>query len=179
MMRAIPNMTVIQPADDVEAELATREIAKINGPVYLRTGRAKVQTVHKESYKFRIGKADVIRKGKDVSIFATGALVSEAMKAAELLDKKGINAEVINIHTLKPIDKEVIINSVKKTGKVITCEDHSVLGGLGTIIEEVLSENYPCKVTKIGLTTFGESGKPRELYEKYGLTSENIFRAVI
>lgn len=177
MMRAIPGMTVIQPSDFVEAELATKAIVKYKGPVYLRLGRGKVPVLHSSNYKFEIGKGDVLRKGKDISIFATGALVTEAIGAAGMLKDKGIDAEVVNIHTIKPIDKELILQSVKKTGKVVTCEDHNVIGGLGTAIEEVLSENYPCNVKKIGVNdVFGESGKPDELYKKYGLTAENIMK---
>jgi transketolase len=179
MMRAIPGMVVIQPSDFIEAELATKEIAKYKGPCYLRLGRGKVSVMHDSNYKFKIGKADIIRKGKDISIFATGALVNEAINAVDELSKKGIDAEVINISTIKPIDKKAIVDSVKKTGKVITCEDHNVIGGLGTAVEEVLSENCPCYVKKIGVEdVFGESGKPNELYEKYGLTASNIVKQV-
>ncbi len=180
MMRTIPGMTVIQPSDALEAELATKAIADYHGPVYLRLGRGKVPLLHSSSYKFEIGKGELIRKGNDISIFATGALVAEAAEAAEKLKEKGIDAEVINIHTIKPIDKKMILQSVKKTGKVLTCEDHSIIGGMGTAIEEVLSESYPCIVNKIGVKdVFGESGKPAELYEKYGLTSSNITKEAI
>lgn len=175
MMRAIPGMTVIQPSDAVEAEQATKAIAKFDGPVYLRLGRGKVPVLHNFNYKFEIGKGEVMQKGNDVSMFASGALVAEALKAAENL--KEIDVEVINIHTIKPIDKRLIVQSVKKTGRVITCEDHNIIGGLGTAIEEVLCENYPCVVNKIGVgDVFGESGKPEELYKKYGLTADNITR---
>ena len=180
MMRTIPGMTVIQPSDFIEAELATKAISKISGSAYLRLGRAKVPTIHDNKYKFEIGKAEILLEGKDVSIFASGALVSRAIDAANLLAKKGIKAEVINIHTIKPIDKRAIVKSAKKTGKVITCEDHNVIGGLGTSIEEVLCEECPCKVLKIGVNDiFGESGKPEELYTKYGLTADNIFRKTL
>lgn len=180
MMRAIPGMTVIQPSDYVEARAATKAIAELEGPCYLRLGRGKVPILHNSEYKFQIGKADILRKGKDISIFATGALIAEAVNAAEILKQKGIGAEVVNIHTIKPIDKKAIIDSVKKTGKVITCEDHNIIGGLGTAIEEVLSESYPCFVTKIGVNdVFGESGKPEELYKLYGLTAENIVKTAM
>jgi transketolase len=180
MMRAIPGLTVIQPADHPEAVHATKEIAKFKGPVYLRLGRGKVPVMHDANYKFEIGKADILKTGNDISIFATGALVAEAMAAVVLLKTKGIDAEVINIHTIKPIDKKAIIESVRKTGNVITCEDHSIIGGLGTAVEEVLCENYPCFVTKIGVNdSFGESGKPEELYNKYGLTAENIVDKIV
>ncbi len=180
MMRAIPGMTVIQPSDAVEAFIATQKIAEYEGPVYLRLGRGKVTTLHSKDYKFEIGKGEILKVGKDISIFATGALVSEAMAAAEKLKEKCIDAEIINIHTIKPIDKKLILNSVKKTNAVITCEDHSIIGGLGTAIEEVLCESHPCIVHKIGMKDiFGESGKPEELYEKYGLTAEHIADAAI
>ena len=175
MMRGIPGMTVIQPSDFVEAVQATKAIAKHNGPVYLRLGRGKVPILHEENFKFEIGKGEILKEGYDLTIIATGALVPEAMDAAEILKEKNIEAEVINIHTIKPIDKELIIKSAKKTNHIITCEDHSIIGGLGTAVEEVLSENYPCLVTKIGINDqFGESGTPADLYKKYGLTSENI-----
>ena len=175
MMRAIPGMTVIQPADLVEAEQATRAIAKFKGPCYLRLGRAKIPVIHDNKFKFEIGKGEILKEGKDITIIATGALVNGALEAAKLLK---IDAEVINISTIKPIDKELIIKSAKKTNKVLTCEDHSIYGGLGSSVEEVLSENYPCKVKKIGMTTFGESGKPMELYEKFGFTAKNIAKVV-
>jgi transketolase len=180
MMRAIPGMVVVQPSDYIEAAAATKEIAKYKGPVYLRLGRGKLPLIHDANYKFEIGKADILKKGKDISIFATGSLVAEALNAAEKLKGKGIDAEIISIHTIKPIDKKAIIGSVKKTGKVLTCEDHNIIGGLGTVVEEVLSENLPCFVTKIGVNdTFGESGKPEELYKKYGLAVDNIVNVTL
>lgn len=176
LMRSIPNMTVICPCDDVETIGAIRAAAEYHGPVYIRLGRSSVPTLNDEnSYKFEIGKAVVLREGKDISIFATGIMVSEAMKAAETLKGEGIEAEVVNIHTLKPIDSDAIVASVKKTGAAITCEEHNVIGGLGSAVCEVLSENHPAIVKRIGvMDTFGESGKPSELLKEYGLTAEDI-----
>jgi transketolase len=180
MMRAIPGMAVVQPSDHIEAYLATQAIAKIKGPVYLRLGRAKVAVIHDVNYRFEFGKAEILRLGKDISIFASGALVYIAMEAAEKLALGGVDAEIINIHTIKPIDKKLIIKSARKTGKVMTCEDHNVIGGLGTAIEEVLCEEHPCRVVKIGVNdVFGESGKSEELYRKYGFTSDNICRKAL
>lgn len=176
LMRSIPNMTVICPADDVETYGAIMAAAEFDGPVYLRLGRMAVPTINDEkTYKFEIGKAVQLRQGKDLTIFATGMMVSEALKAAEELSKEGIDAEVINIHTLKPIDSQAIIESVKKTKVAVTCEEHNIIGGLGSAVCEVLSENYPAPVKRVGIMdVFGESGKPNDLMKKYGLTSENI-----
>lgn len=176
IMRSIPNMTVICPSDDVETMAAVRAAADYNGPVYLRLGRSSVPTVNDENnYKYELGKAVTLKEGKDISIFATGIMVSKALEAAEVLKNEGINAEVINIHTIKPIDSEAIISSSKKTGAVITCEEHSIIGGLGSAVSEVICENIPVPLKRIGVKdTFGESGKPLELLEKYGLTVGNI-----
>lgn len=180
MMRGIPGMTVIQPSDYTEAELATKAAVKLSGPVYLRLGRAKVPIIHDKDYKFEIGKADVIKEGTDLTIFASGALVNIAMDVGKMLGSKGVNAEIVNIHTLKPIDKKMIIKSAKKTGKVVTCEDHNIIGGLGSAVCEVLSESHPCPVLRIGINdVFGESGTPDELYVKYGLTSDNICKQTL
>ncbi|MBD3164913.1 transketolase family protein [Candidatus Woesearchaeota archaeon] len=180
MLRAIPGMAVVQPADFIEAEKATKEIAKYKGAVYLRLGRAKLPIFHKENYKFRLGKGDLLRKGRDITIFATGALVYEALQAAEKLEKKDVSAEVINIHTIKPLDSGLVVKSVKKTGRVITCEDHNVIGGMGSAVQELLCDKFPCKVNKIGINDkFGESGRPMQLYEKYGLTSEAIYEKAV
>lgn len=180
LMRSVPNMTVICPCDDVETKAAIKAAAEYVGPVYIRLGRSSVPTLNDESsYKFEIGKAVKLKEGKDVTIFATGIMVNEALKAAEVLKNDGIEAEVINIHTLKPIDSETIINSVKKTGAVVTCEEHNIIGGLGSAVCEVLAENAPAPVKRVGvMDTFGESGKPAQLLEKYGLTSENVAKAV-
>ncbi|EYE88852.1 transketolase [Fervidicella metallireducens AeB] len=180
LMRSIPNMTVICPCDDVETMSAINAAAVYEGPIYIRLGRSSVPTLNDENtYKYEIGKAVTLREGKDVTIFATGIMVNEAIKAHEALLKDGISAEVINIHTIKPIDEEAVVFSAKKTGAVVTCEEHSVIGGLGSAVCEVLSENHPVPVKRIGvMDTFGESGKPGELLKEYGLTADNIVAAV-
>lgn len=178
LMRSIPGMVVINPCDDIETYGAIKAIAEYNGPVYIRLGRMAVPTLNDENnYKFEIGKAVKLKDGKDVTIFATGVMVSEAVKAAETLAALGIQAEIINVHTIKPIDKTAIVESVKKTGLAVTCEEHNIIGGLGSAVCEVLSENYPAQVLRIGVKdTFGESGKPNDLMKKYGLTSEDIVK---
>lgn len=180
LMRSIPNMTVLCPCDDVETMACIKAAAEYKGPVYIRLGRSAVPTLNEEtSYKFEIGKSVKLREGKDATIFATGIMVSEALKAAEALSKEGIEAEVINVHTIKPIDVEGIVSSVKKTGTAVTCEEHNVIGGLGSAVCEVLAENYPAPVKRVGvMDTFGESGKPAELLKEYGLLAENIVSAV-
>lgn len=180
LMRSIPNMTVLCPCDDVETMACIKAAAEYKGPVYIRLGRSAVPTLNEEtSYKFEIGKSVKLREGKDATIFATGIMVSEALKAAEALSKEGIEAEVINVHTIKPIDVEGIVSSVKKTGAAVTCEEHNVIGGLGSAVCEVLAENYPAPVKRVGvMDTFGESGKPAELLKEYGLLAENIVSAV-
>ena len=177
LMRSIPNMTVINPADSIEAEQAVLKAAEYIGPVYIRLGRAAVEDIYDENYKFEIGKGVKLKEGKDVTIIATGLMVQKSLKAAELLDNEGISAGVINIHTLKPIDKEIIIAAAKETGAVVTAEEHSVIGGLGSAVLEVLSDICPVPVKMIGVQdTFGESGKPDALLEKYGLTEEHIIQ---
>ncbi|CDF57703.1 transketolase family protein [Thermobrachium celere] len=180
LMRSIPNMTVICPADDVETMAAIKAASEYYGPVYIRLGRSSVPTINdRPDYKFEIGKAVLLREGKDVSIFATGIMVSEALKAAEELQNEGIEAEVINIHTIKPIDEDAIVNSVKKTKAAVTCEEHNIIGGLGSAVCEVLAEKCPAPVKRVGIKdTFGESGKPAELLKKYGLTKDDIIKAV-
>ncbi len=180
LMRSIPNMTVLCPSDDVETAACIKAAAEYIGPVYIRLGRLAVPTINNEgTYKFEIGKSIKLRDGKDVTIFATGIMVSEALKAADALSKEGIDAEVINIHTIKPIDEDGIVDSVKKTGAAVTCEEHNVIGGLGSAVCEVLSENFPAPVKRVGvMDTFGESGKPAELLKEYGLLAENIVSAV-
>lgn len=178
LMRSIPNMTVINPADCIEAEQAVLKAADSLGPVYIRLGRAAVEDIYDENYKFEIGKGVELRKGNDVSIIATGIMVQKSLKACELLEKEGIKARVINIHTLKPIDKEIIIAAAKETGAIVTAEEHSVIGGLGSAVLEVISEVCPVPVKRTGVQdSFGESGKPDELLEKYGLTENHIFDA--
>ncbi len=180
LMRAIPGMTVICPSDDVEARAAIRAAADYNGPVYLRLGRLAVPVFNDpETYQFEMGKGVVVKEGTDVSIFATGLEVNEALEAAKLLEADGIHAEVINIHTIKPIDRELVTASAKKTGKVVTVEEHSIIGGLGSAVCETLAETAPTKVLRIGVNdTFGESGPANALIAKYGLDAEGIYRRV-
>ena len=176
LMRTIPGMVVISPADDVEARAAVRAAVEYEGPVYLRFGRLAVPVIHDEaSYKFEIGKGVVEREGKDVTIVTTGLCVSESLEAAAKLAEEGIDAKVINIHTIKPIDEELILAAAKETGKIVTVEEHSVIGGLGSAVCDVLSEKLPTRVMKIGINdTYGESGPAKELIKKYGLDSESI-----
>lgn len=175
LMRSIPNMTVINPADSIEAEQAVLKAAEYVGPVYIRLGRMAVENLYDESYKFELGKGVEIKKGKDVTIIATGLMVQESLKAAKKLSEEGIDAGVINIHTIKPIDKDIIIKAAKETKAIVTAEEHSVIGGLGSAVLEVLSDIYPVPVKRIGVQdTFGESGKPAELLEKYHLTEKDI-----
>ena len=180
LMRTIPGMTVIVPSDDIEARAAVRAALEYNGPVYLRFGRAAVPVINdKPGYKFEIGKGVKLREGKDVTIVATGICVDSAVNAAELLAADGISAEVINIHTIKPIDKDIILESAKKTGKVVTVEEHSVIGGLGSAVCDVLAENLPTPVKKIGVQdVFGESGSAAELVKKFGLDGESVYKTV-
>ncbi len=180
LMRTIPGMTVIVPSDDVEAKAAVRAALEFNGPVYLRFGRAAVPVINdKPGYKFEIGKGVKLTEGSDVTIVATGICVDSALNAAEMLKADGISAEVINIHTIKPIDKDIIIESAKKTGKVVTVEEHSVIGGLGSAVCDVLSENLPTPVKKIGVQdVFGESGSAGELVKKFGLDGEGVYKSV-
>ncbi len=178
LMRTIPGMTVIVPSDDVEARAAVRAAIEYEGPVYLRFGRAAVPVINdKPDYKFEIGKGVVVKEGTDVSIIATGICVAQALEAAEKLAADGVNAEVVNIHTIKPLDEELVVASAKKTGKVITVEEHSVIGGLGSAVCDVLSEKLPTKVCKIGMyDKFGESGPAGALLVKYGLDGEGIYQ---
>ena len=181
-MRVLPNMTVLSPADATQTSQAVfAAYEQANGPVYLRYARASMPDFIPRDLDFIIGKAQILREGNDVTIIATGHLVWESLKAAEELNSKyGISAEVINIHTIKPIDKDTIIKSAKKTGYVITAEEHQISGGLGSVVAEILSVNYPTKIIMIGINDrFGESGEPNELMNKYGLTSKNIVNQTI
>lgn len=180
LMRTIPGMVVLNPSDDVEAKAAVRAAYEHNGPVYLRFGRLAVPVINDNAdYKFEIGKGIVLREGTDVTIFATGLEVAEALEAAEKLAADGISAKVINIHTIKPLDKELVIAAAKATGKVVTVEEHSVIGGLGSAICDVLAEEAPTKVIKIGINdVFGESGPAVELIKKYGLDADSIYEKV-
>lgn len=181
LMRTIPGMTIINPADDVEAKAAVRAAFEHVGPVYLRFGRLAVPVYNDEAtYKFEIGKGIELRDGKDCTIIATGLEVSESMKAAEMLADQGIDAQVINIHTIKPIDEEIILKAAAKTGRIFTVEEHSVIGGLGDAVAGVLSEKCPTKLTKIGINdVFGESGPAVELLHKYKLDAEGIAERVL
>ena len=180
LMRQIPGMVVLNPADDVEARAAVKAAFEHVGPVYIRLGRLAVPVLNdEENYKFEIGKGVVLKEGTDVTIFATGLEVYESVLAAEMLEKDGISAEVVNIHTIKPIDKELVIASATKTGKVVTVEEHFTIGGLGSAVCEVLSENAPTKVLRIGIDDqFGESGPALELIHKYELDAEGIYKKV-
>lgn len=180
LMRAIPGMVVINPSDAVEARAAVQAAIEYVGPVYLRFGRAAVPIINdREDYKFEIGKGEVLREGSDVTIVATGICVSSALEAADKLAADGISAEVINIHTIKPLDTELIVNSAKKTGKVVTAEEHTIIGGLGGAVCEALSEKAPTPVLRIGINdVFGESGTAAELVAKYGLDGEGIYAKV-
>lgn len=180
LMRTIPGMVVLNPSDDVEAKAAVRAAIEHEGPVYLRFGRLAVPVINdKPDYKFELGKGVVLREGKDVTIIATGLPVSECLAAADKLAADGIDAKVINIHTIKPLDEELVLAAAKETGKVVTVEEHSVIGGLGSAVCDVLSEKCPTKVMKIGINdTFGESGPAVELVKKYGLDADSIYAKV-
>ena len=180
LMRTIPGMVGMCPADDIEAKAAVRAALEHAGPVYIRFGRAACTVINdKPDYKFEIGKGSIVREGKDVTIVATGIMVDSAIGAAEMLAADGIDAEVINICTIKPIDRDIIIKSAQKTGKVVTCEEHSVIGGLGSAVCEVLSEECPVKVKRVGMQdVFGESGSAADLIHKYGLDAEGVYKSV-
>ena len=180
LMRTIPGMTIICPADDVEAKAAVKAAYEMDGPVYLRFGRLAVPVINDTpDYKFEIGKGVTLREGKDVTIVATGLCVNSALEAAELLAKDGIEAKVINIHTIKPLDEELIVTAAKETGKVVTVEEHSVIGGLGGAVCEVLGEKAPVPVKRIGVNdVFGESGPAVKLIEKYGLDGNGVYNSL-
>jgi len=180
LMRTIPGMVVINPADDVEAKAAVKAAIDYVGPVYLRFGRLAVPVINDPAdYKFELGKGITLREGKDVTIIATGLEVSESLEAAKLLEADGISAQVINIHTIKPLDEELVVAAAKKTGKVVTVEEHSIIGGLGGAVAEVLAEKAPTKMLRIGvMDTFGESGPAKALIEKYGLDAKSIYEKV-
>lgn len=180
LMRTIPGMVIINPADDVEARAAVKAAYEYEGPVYLRFGRLALPIIHNESsYKFEIGKGEILRDGKDVTIVATGAMVSNSLEAAEKLAADGIEAKVINIHTIKPLDEELVVVAAKETGKVVTVEEHSVIGGLGSAVCDALAMKNPTPVMKIGINdTFGESGPAVELLKKYQLDAESIYEKI-
>ena len=179
LMRALPNMTVMCTSDDTQTKWAIKEISKINGPVYLRLSRLATPIIYNTSENFEIGKAIQIGEGTDATIIATGDVVYEAIKAKEELEKIGKNVRVLDIHTIKPIDKQAIIKCAKETKKIITIEDHSIIGGLGSSVCEVLSEEYPTKVVRLGIKdTFGKSGKAEELMEYFGIKAKNIIENI-
>lgn len=175
LMRILPNMTVVVPCDAIEAQKATVESAKINGPVYLRFGRAPVPVITKEEDSFKIGRANVLKTGKDITIFACGQMVYESMLACDELEKEGISARLVNLHTPKPIDRDAIISAAYETGAIVTVEEHTVLGGLGSAIAEVVAQARPVPMKMVGVQDrFGVSGDPSELFDYFGLTPKNI-----
>ncbi len=180
LMRTIPGMTIISPADDVEAKAAVKAAYELEGPVYLRFGRLAVPVINDNpDYRFEIGKGVVLREGTDLTIVATGLCVSSALDAADLLAAEGISVRVINIHTIKPLDEEILIRAAEETGKIVTVEEHSVIGGLGGAVCEVLSEKHPAKIKRIGINdVYGESGPAAKLIEKYGLDGKGIYREI-
>ena len=175
LMRTIPGMTIINPADDIEARLAVMAAAEMDGPVYMRFGRLAVPRIFDENYKFEIGKGVYLREGKDVTIIATGLMVERALQAAEQLKAEGIDAAVINMATIKPIDRDIILKAAAETGAIVTAEEHNIIGGLGSAVAEVVCEGYPVPVVRVGINDkYGRSGKVPPLLEAYGLTPENI-----
>ena len=174
-MRTIPGMTIINPADAIEARACVEAAINHDGPVYMRFGRLAIPTLYGDDYKFELGKGVMMSEGKDVTIVATGLMVHKALEAKELLGNEGIEAEVINIHTIKPLDRDMVIKSAQKTGCVVTAEEHNIIGGLGSAVAEALSETCPVPVLRVGVEDqFGRSGKVPPLLELYGLTAENI-----
>ena len=179
MMRTMPNMTVMSTSDDIETKWAVKEISKINGPVYLRLARMKTSIIYGKYQKFEVGKGIQIGDGTDATIFATGVTLEQALIAKKFLAEKGIDIRVVDVHTIKPIDRELIIKCAKETKKLISIEDHNVIGGLGSAISEVLTDQYPKKLTRLGINdTFGKSGKAEKLMEYFKITSKNIIDEV-
>lgn len=179
LMRSIPGMVVISPADAVEARLAVEAAIKHNGPVYLRFGRLDSPVIFDDNYQFELGKGIQLKEGTDATIIANGLMVYEALQASEMLQQEGIKTRVINIHTIKPIDEEIIVKAAKETGAIVTAEEHNVIGGLGSAVADVLAEHYPVPLRKVGVKDkFGKSGKPYDLLKEYGLTAENIAEQV-
>lgn len=175
LMRTIPGMTIINPADETEAKKAVEAAFELDGPVYMRFGRLAVPVIFDDDYKFEVGKSVELREGNDVTVIATGLMVSEALEAYELLKKDGINARIINMHTIKPLDNEAVIKAAKETGAIVTAEEHSVIGGLGGAVSELLCEEYPVPVVKLGVyDTFGHSGPAPKLLDEFGLRAVNI-----
>jgi len=178
LMRIIPNMTVVVPCDAIEAKAATIEAASLKGPVYLRLGRSGVPVITKKEDNFKIGKANTLKEGSDLTIFACGQMVSEALSAYDTLNKQGLKARVVNLHTPKPIDKDTIIKAAEETGAIVTCEEHTVMGGFGSAIAEVVIQNCPVPMKMVGVKDmFGVSGEPEELFKYFGLTAADIVKA--
>ena len=174
-MRTIPGMVILNPADDIEARLCVLAAAEHDGPVYMRFGRLAVPRVFDENYKFQIGKGNVLKEGTDVTIIATGLMVNEALMAAEKLQNEGISARVVNMATIKPIDRDIIIDSAKKTGVIVTAEEHNIIGGLGSAVAEVVCETVPVPVVRVGVNdVFGKSGPAVTLLHEFGLDADNI-----
>ena len=179
LMRSIPNMTVIVPCDAIEAEKAVFAAAEFNGPCYLRMARPATNIITNQDTTFKIGKANVLREGKDICIFAAGIVVPEALEAAQMAEKDGVSVTVVNIHTIKPIDRDIIVEMAKKHKKLISVEEHSIIGGLGSAVSEVLTDEYPSKLIRLGIKdTFGESGTVNELMNKYKLNAASIYEAL-
>jgi len=179
LMRSLPNFCVCQPCDEIETRELIKYSVKHQGPMYIRLTRQNVDKIFDDDYQFEFGKGVQLTDGNDAVIFATGALVAESLKASKILKEKGINLRVINIHTIKPIDKEIIIKSARECGLIFTAEDHNIIGGLGSAVAEVLSENYPARIVRIGLPdVFGESGTPEALYKKYGFDAESLAKNI-
>ena len=179
LMRTIPGMTVVNPADGASAMALLKAVSEMNGPAYVRLGRAAVEGIYEEDAVFEIGKGVCVREGGDAAIIATGIMVGEALKAAELLKEDGLSVRVIDMHTIKPLDEEIIIRAAEETGAIVTAEEHTVIGGLGSAVAEVVAQNCPVKMKLVGVKdTFGESGKPAQLLEKYGLTVQDLREAV-
>ena len=180
MMRTMPNMTVISTSDDTETKWAVKEISKYNGPVYLRLARVKTRKIYNENQKFEIGKAIQIGEGTDATVFATGVTVEQALIAKENLEKQGVNIRVVDIHTIKPIDEEMIVKCAKETKKLISVEDHNIIGGLGSAISEILTNKFPAKLVRLGINDcFGMSGKAEELVEYFGIDSKAIIKSIV
>ena len=179
LMRTIPGMTVVNPCDGVSTEILMRQVVEMDGPCYVRLGRASVPEFYNESDEIVLGKGNLLRDGRDVTIIATGIMVSEAMEAAAQLAEESVDVRVIDIHTIKPLDEDIIVKAAEETGKIVTAEEHSIIGGLGSAVAEVLSRKCPVHIEMVGqMDTFGESGSPGELKEKYGMTKDAIISAV-
>lgn len=179
LMRTIPGMTIVNPSDGASAEILLKQVIAMDGPAYVRLGRAAVPFIYDADADLKLGKGNVIREGKDITVVATGIMVNEAVMAADILAAEGISTRIIDIHTIKPIDEELIIKAARETGAIVTAEEHSVIGGLGSAVAEVTARNCPVKMAMVGQNdTFGESGKPEELKKKYHMTAEDIVAAV-